>query len=291
MIRPLHVLAGLLGLLFAPAALADYGAVNQTVNTVGGFLPNLSFGAVNCSGSSCGFVQIAYGIMLQFRPLLTGVAILIICILGVRMIIGQEDDALEKARPVMTAVVSGIVLMYLIDPFIQAFYGTQGDVFQGNLGFGVGIIETEVGGLINWVLVLVAALAVMIIIVNAVKGLAKGTNEEGIANMRKTIGAIAAGIILLVFREIIGSGFVASPNNPVVPFLVPIVRVMAFVLGFLALAAILIAIYAGFLMIFALGKDDQVTKAKSLLGRAIVGMIVILVSLAIVNFVILPGLQ
>jgi hypothetical protein len=62
-------------------------------------------------------------------------------------------------------------------------------------------------------------------------------------------------------------------------------------MSFLALAAVMVVVYAGFLCVLSNGNEENFTKAKGLLIRAAIGMIVIFISLALVNFVILPGLQ
>ncbi|MDO8630213.1 MAG: hypothetical protein Q7R41_06940, partial [Phycisphaerales bacterium] len=60
-----------------------------------------------------------------------------------------------------------------------------------------------------------------------------------------------------------------------------------FVLTFLALAAVVMCIYAGILYVLSLGKEEQASKAKGLLIRVLIGTVVILLSLALVRFVII----
>ena len=63
-------------------------------------------------------------------------------------------------------------------------------------------------------------------------------------------------------------------------------RVINVLLGFLGVIALVIIIYAGFLWMTAAGNDEQISKAKKMLGAAVIGMIIIVSSLAIANFVI-----
>ncbi len=65
-----------------------------------------------------------------------------------------------------------------------------------------------------------------------------------------------------------------------------VVNVTNFVLGFLGLLAIIIVIYGGFLYITDAGKAEQAEKGKKAITYAIIGIIIILSSFAIVNTVL-----
>jgi hypothetical protein len=69
--------------------------------------------------------------------------------------------------------------------------------------------------------------------------------------------------------------------------LLAISRLIQAILGLGAFAATIVLIWAGLLMILNLGKEDQYTRAKTLVIRVAIGLIVILVSLAVVQFVII----
>ncbi len=57
-------------------------------------------------------------------------------------------------------------------------------------------------------------------------------------------------------------------------------------LSILGIIFLVLVLYAGFLWMTAAGSPDKVTKAKTLLAQAIIGMILILASFAISNFVV-----
>lgn len=57
-------------------------------------------------------------------------------------------------------------------------------------------------------------------------------------------------------------------------------------LSFLGLIFLVLTIYAGFLWMTAGGNDDQVGKAKTLIGQAVVGLIIVISAYAISTFVI-----
>lgn len=61
--------------------------------------------------------------------------------------------------------------------------------------------------------------------------------------------------------------------------------VLDYFLGILGLVAVAFLIYAGVLMVTAGGNDEQVTKARKLIMYAVAGIVIILLSYTIVNFV------
>lgn len=284
--RMLSFLLSAVSFLLPTAAYAEYGLVTGTVDSVGFALPFLMPGGDCFGNSGCGFVEIAEGIIDRFRPLLSVAAVLVIVIAGYRMIIGQEDDAVTKSRALMSGAIAGLVMVWLIDPFIHAFYGSAGEVPQGAMMAGATVLSVEVSGVIEWALTITAALAILMLVVSALKAFGSATGEEGISNMRNTIFTVLFGIALLVIRVVISEAFVMSPQNPF-PILDVVMTYVSYLLTFLALAATLVTVYAGFLYVLSAGKEEQATKAKDLLIRAAIGAVTIVVSLALVNFVIL----
>ncbi|TSC57344.1 MAG: Uncharacterized protein Greene041619_1216 [Candidatus Peregrinibacteria bacterium Greene0416_19] len=256
---------------------ADYRLFNTVVNVVGGGLPSLPVG----SGGTAAFVGLAQLFVVRFRTLILWIAFLMIVIAGIRMIVGQEDDAVDKAKAIISACVSGVILSYLVEPFVVGFYGARGEAVRG----GNVVVENEIVGLINWALVIIAPIAVAMIIVSAAKAFLKAGSDEGVTEMRKTIVNVLIGMIILAARMAIVYA-VGGTLRPHPNWIIGIVvGIMGVVLGFMALVAATVVIYAGIRMVLSFGKEDEFTKAKSLIIRAVVGLIVILVSLSLVQFV------
>ncbi len=65
-----------------------------------------------------------------------------------------------------------------------------------------------------------------------------------------------------------------------------IIFVINGILGLLGIIFLVLTLYAGFLWMTAAGNDDQVSKAKSILTAAIIGIIIIIAAYAITNFVL-----
>ncbi len=254
------------------------GFIQEVVGAVGVGLPTLGYGAD-------AYVGIAQLFVSQARPMLFIVGALVITILGFRMIIGQEDESIDKAKTTIIAVLSGIMIAFLIEPFLAAFFGYAGENLN-NPGIGVGIISREVGGILNWAMTIAGILAVLMIIVSGLKAIVSPLNEEGISNMRATIVSVIFGLLLLIFRVGISLAFGASGQPDPNQIIAIIVRILTFVLGFVALAAVVVIIYAGILLLLNYGRDDEISKAKGIIARAVIGIIIILISIGIIQFVI-----
>lgn len=65
-----------------------------------------------------------------------------------------------------------------------------------------------------------------------------------------------------------------------------VLNIITFVLGLLGLIAVIMILYGGFIWLTAGGNEDKVSSAKRIISSAIVGLVVILISWAIVNFVV-----
>lgn len=64
------------------------------------------------------------------------------------------------------------------------------------------------------------------------------------------------------------------------------VRVLQFILGFVALILVLISLYAGFLWMTAAGDSSKVEKAKEMLKNAVIGLVVLLSAEIITLFIV-----
>ena len=64
-----------------------------------------------------------------------------------------------------------------------------------------------------------------------------------------------------------------------------ITMIVNYFLGLLGLIAVVFLIYAGVLLVTAGGQEDQVSKAKKIIVYAVIGIVVVLLSYAIVTFV------
>jgi len=90
------------------------------------------------------------------------------------------------------------------------------------------------------------------------------------------------------FNEVADKVYNENPSGDVITTSVQdiIAYVINSVLGLLGVIFLVLIIYAGFLWMTATGNDEQVTKAKNILTRSIIGVIIIVAAYAISFFVL-----
>jgi type IV secretory pathway VirB2 component (pilin) len=65
-----------------------------------------------------------------------------------------------------------------------------------------------------------------------------------------------------------------------------VINIINWILGLLGIIAVIMILYAGFQWMTAGGNEDKVSSAKKIISAAIIGLIIILLAWAIVNFVL-----
>src|SRR3990167_2093173 len=63
-------------------------------------------------------------------------------------------------------------------------------------------------------------------------------------------------------------------------------RIIRIVLGFLGIISVILVIYAGWLWMTSAGDERKIERAKAMLKNAVIGIIIILLSFAIVSFIL-----
>lgn len=105
-------------------------------------------------------------------------------------------------------------------------------------------------------------------------------------------------LMLVMIVPVYAQGFISPTDNPAAisaatggtgSFRQLALTIVNWLLGFLGLIAVVMIIYGGFLYVTAAGNDEKIGKAKKIIMYAIVGIVVILLSFAIVNTVLGAG--
>ncbi|MFA5820547.1 MAG: hypothetical protein WC873_00290 [Candidatus Gracilibacteria bacterium] len=68
-----------------------------------------------------------------------------------------------------------------------------------------------------------------------------------------------------------------------------VLTMVNYFLGFLGLIAVLMVIFGGVTYVTAAGKDDAVEKGKKIIMYALVGLVIVLLSFVVVNFILGAG--
>jgi hypothetical protein len=100
-----------------------------------------------------------------------------------------------------------------------------------------------------------------------------------------TVQAITADTQAEIQRQMSAAGASSGLGNPVDPRIIA-ANIIQTILGLLGIIFFGLIVYAGFLWMTAGGEDDKVTKAKTLLGQAIIGLAIILSAYSITLFAV-----
>jgi len=234
-------------------------------------------GPLTASPAGEGDVGVIYtNVMLLIVGIADVVGIGYIAAAGLNLIASDSEDQIGKARKTIVAVGAALMLINLAGPLSNALSG---------MGEGAAeVISEEVLGIIDFFISLVGILAVLALIVSGIRATISYGSEDGWTHLKRSIFGVIAGILLIGARAFFADAIALSKEPS--PIIEVVVLVLNIVLGFIAFVATVVILYAGLMMIVSIGNADRGTKAKDLILRVAIGLIIILASMAIVNFVI-----
>lgn len=305
--RFLFSLPGILILLFAPAlAIAQVSALPGVVNAVinqsplTSNIPIIPYVCLPPAGvGACQLAGLLVYAVGRGRVLIGAVAFITVITAAFNLIIRQSEEAMTTARRTIIGVIIGLFLIFTSERFVDALYGgftiNAGTLITnpGNIPAGAGIFSEEILGIVRWGETLVAIVAIGLLVLQGIAVLASFGSEQVIQKAYRVATSTVLGLLLLVFDRSIAAvfgfhqmaAFPGAPNASI--FLVEVFGLVRLLLGFVGIVTIAVIIYAGFLMISNLGNDELITKAKTIIWNALLGLLLIAVAFVIVHFVII----
>ncbi len=82
----------------------------------------------------------------------------------------------------------------------------------------------------------------------------------------------------------ITADFAGLPTSDASPITI-VSRIVNVILGFLGVLFIILILYGGFMWMTSSGNEEKITKAKNIIGNSVVGLAIVLTSLAISLFI------
>ena len=148
----------------------------------------------------------------------------------------------------------------------------------------------ELSGIIGMVQVALGAVAVLVIIINGIRIMVTGTEEENRKKGLKNIGFAAGGLILVVLSDFIVRAIVFPDQGASLPSGEDakklFVMITNFISGFVATISFVMFLYAGYTYVAAGSEETAREKVKKLLLGAVIGLILALGAYAITNTLI-----
>lgn len=224
--------------------------------------------------------------------LVTGIAIIIALIGGLRLAFSQSEEAVSVARRTFINGLIAIGLVALARIIRNALYRNTTVNIIADPDNASTALCLEAYGIIDLLQVPLISIAVLMIIINGIRAVVSYGSDDGAAAIRRTVIATVAGVTLIAIREVFvaavtgGTNCTPGGSGAPDPIVVQIVAIMNRILGFIGLAAVVVIVIAGIMMIANLGNDDQYNRARNLIVRVVIGLVVILISLGLVNLLV-----
>lgn len=282
------LLVSALSSILAPArafAGASLPSAADAIGTVGGGTLSATIDGSTQAGDILG------SSISSLLPLVNGVAILILIITGFIMVISQDENALGTGRKVLIAVLSAMVLINLALPIRLAFV----DIGEGNTTIGATLLSSEALGVVRFLETLLGSLAIVMILVSGIRAIITFGTDQGAANIRRTVMSVLAGVVLVISRFVITRSIGATNQdvsgitngfNDAGHIIGEGLDIITVILGFMGLAALVVIIIAGIILVVNKGDQETATRARNLVIRTLIGLAIIIMSAALVNLVI-----
>lgn len=219
-----------------------------------------------------------------FNALIVGVASLVIVRAALLLIAEQSEGELGKFKTAIVSAIVAIVMIAIAKPISGALFGSS-DLLS-TPGTAANTISDELLEIVELIEEPIAVLAIIMIIVSGIRTVLSYGDSDGVSHIRKTIISVLIGIFLIVTKEAFKSSIAdksSSDFGSPDAIITKIIEIFNIILGFVTIVAVAVIIFAGFLMIVNIGKDEQYSKAKGIIIRVAIGLIVILTAAAIAN--------
>jgi hypothetical protein len=250
--------------------------------------PDYEYPGVDIAGST------AYFLMDFFKYLMSGIAIIMIVVIAIKLVVGgSSEETATKAKKGLGVAIVGLILIQLADVIVKKiFFGDQGQVLEDLTSAKEFASEgtSQIRGIVGFVEILLGAIAVLVIIINGIRIMVSGGEEEGRKKAIKNIGYAAGGLVLVGLSELIVKGFIFPNQGSELPSIGVgksiFVMITNFISGFIAVIAFVMLLYAGYLYVVAGSEENSKEKVKKLITGAVIGLVVALGAYAITNTLI-----
>ncbi|HBB02691.1 MAG: hypothetical protein US89_C0005G0104 [Candidatus Peregrinibacteria bacterium GW2011_GWF2_38_29] len=223
-----------------------------------------------------------------------GIAVIMIIYAGARLIIAGKDSEkeAEASKKTIGYAILAIVVIILADTLVRkVFFGEYGEAFrnQGSAEFFAQEGADQIRGLYNFAEYFVGAIAILMIIINGVRIAMSFGNEDGKKKAIQRIAWSLAGLVLVGVSEFVVKDILFPETGtrlPAIDKATTLLKGMTnFASAFIATAAFVMLLYAGYMYVVGGADPDSAGKAKKALVAAIVGLVLAAGSYAIVNTV------
>ena len=230
-----------------------------------------------------GFGDIVARVATEAMWFMNFAAILSIVIAGMLAIIAQDENRIATARKVLVMASIGIVRVNVAFSIMTGYtIAFNFDEFADPIT-GAGFIEAELLGFINFIEVPVAIIAIITIISYGIKAMVDYGGEQGAQSFKKAVLSVLTGILMITIKFIVAGAITTGDPTGIWD---PAVRVLFYIVGYVALIAVVVIAIAGIYLIVNLADESRAEKAKKIIISVLFGLIFMLVIAALLAILI-----
>lgn len=291
---PVFALAGMLALVCG-TAVAQAASCSSATECFDMLINKPDNAYIDTGTGEYGFVDLALYYADLFRRIVTIITVILIIIEGFNMVLADGDAAaIKKSGTAIGWALVGLIVMNIAELGVKVFFDTNG-VFGGidpiNKDIPLDFYNRIVLPLVNFALTFLVGIATLVIILTGVQILTAAGDDAKIKKLYGRLATMVTGLgILIVARPVIGIFYGTGAIDPQPSKAIDLfLQILNYLLGFLGLAAVIVIVIAGLMMVFYLGNDGVVKKARSTIFGALLGLALIISAYTIVTFFVLPA--
>ncbi|ATU05510.1 hypothetical protein BKN14_03605 [Candidatus Gracilibacteria bacterium HOT-871] len=252
----------------------DTGKV-EGLNSIGGKYQKLT----NEKDFGEAATDVGYKILNWARLVFSGVLIILIIYAGAQMVMstGTDDDQLGKSRRAILYSIVGLIFINFPLEIYQSLYAENkgSNLFIYQEGF-----KLLLGRILTAIEILIGGLAVFLIVLEGIKLIANGGDEESFTKARKRLVWVVGALIFLGFIHLWILFLESGDLNKSTGLFQAVGNLALYIAGPIALFFLCLA---GYYYIFSNGDEDKVKKGKNIIINTCIGVIILICVYVLLN--------
>lgn len=221
------------------------------------------------------------------RNILGAAALLTGTIYGTLMVLARgKEEPLTKQKKNFIWALMGFVILIAAEGVANLFNPESAST-QALIDFNAA--RDQLRDIINYVTWIAGSVMILFMTINGIRMITAGSDQERIDAQKKNLTWSLLGIlVILLARNIINAIYVLNSPSQISPgssenLITQVAGVVRLILVFLGPIAIAFTLYAGFLYLTSLDKDEPKQKATKMLTTGIIAIVMIYSAFALVS--------
>lgn len=217
-----------------------------------------------------------------FKLLVTPIAVLFIIVMGVRMVAaGRDNSEVETAsKNYIRYAVEGLIVIFIADELIRSVaFGVEGDIFRNGVSGAAAYgnqASSFMKGIYSLMQVTVGSIAVFMLVTAGMRYVAGSAIDDEVTTAKRQITWSLVGLFVVAISEFVAQGILFKDQGTTLGITNAkslFVQITNFVSGTIGTLSFVFLLYAGYLYVTSVGKEENITKAKQIITGAAIGLI------------------